>query len=237
VADLMRISALDGAAGARRLGVGDGEVTVTDAAVDTEVTLGEIGDLQLQQIAAWPGSIAGVGRIAARAAGVADAPGPGRAVEAVTVNSPMESVTVNSPVESVTVNSAAEDSPAAAESPPALLRVEPLKWWLIGTPVAPLNLTVEHGTTVDLSHSRTRIRITGARAAELLGRHLPLDLREASFPVAAVAASQLHHVGVTLWRSARGYDLFIPRGYALSVWQVLLQTAAQFNAAVLPPTE
>jgi len=238
VADLMRISALAGAAGARRLGGGDAEGTVTDAT--TEVTLGEVGDLQLQQIAAWPDTVTTVGRIAARAAGVDAAPGPGRAVEAVTVatvNSPMESVTVNSPVESVTVNSAAEDSPAAAESPPALLRIEPLKWWLIGTPVAPLNLTVEHGTTVDLSHSRTRIRITGARAAEFLNRHLPLDLREASFPVAAVAASQLHHVGVTLWRSARGYDLFIPRGYALSVWQVLLQTAAQFNAAVLPPTE
>lgn len=227
MADLMRISALDGAAGARRLGGGDGEGTVTDATA--EVTLGEIGGLQLQQIAAWPGTVTTVGRIAARAAGVDAAPGPGRAVEAVTVNSPMESVTVDSP--------AAEDSPAAAESPPALLRVEPLKWWLIGTPVAPLNLTVEHGTTVDLSHSRTRIRITGTRAAEFLNRHLPLDLREASFPVAAVAASQLHHVGVTLWRSARGYDLFIPRGYALSVWQVLLQTAAQFNAAVLPPTE
>jgi len=222
----MRISALDGAAGARRLGGGDAEGTVTDAT--TEVTLGEVGDLQLQQIAAWPGSVTGVGRIAARAAGVDAAPGPGRAVEAVTVNSPMESVTVNS---------AAEDSPAAAESPPALLRIEPLKWWLVGGPVVPLNLTVEQGTVVDLSHSRTRIRIAGARAAELLGRHLPLDLREASFPVAAVAASQLHHVGVTLWRSARGYDLFIPRGYALSVWQVLLQTAAQFNAAVLPPTE
>jgi len=226
VADLMRISALDGAAGARRLGGGDAEGTVTDATA--EVTLGEIGGLQLQQIAAWPGTVTTVGRIAARAAGVDAAPGPGRAVEAVTVNSPMESVTVNS---------AAEDSPAAAESPPALLRIEPLKWWLVGGPVVPLNLTVEQGTVVDLSHSRTRIRIAGARAAELLGRHLPLDLREASFPVAAVAASQLHHVGVTLWRSARGYDLFIPRGYALSVWQVLLQTAAQFNAAVLPPTE
>jgi len=226
VADLMRISALDGYAGARRLSGGDGEGTVTDAT--TEVTLGEIGGLQLQQIAAWPGTVTTVGRIAARAAGVDAAPGPGRAVE---------SVTVNSPVESVTVNSAAEDSPAAAESPPALLRVEPLKWWLIGRPVAPVNLTVEQGTVVDLSHSRTRIRITGARAAEFLNRHLPLDLREASFPVAAVAASQLHHVGATLWRSNRGYDLFIPRGYALSVWEVLLQTARQFNAAVLPPTE
>jgi len=223
----MRISALDGAAGARRLGGGDAEGTVTDAAA--EVTLGEIGGLQLQQIAAWPGSVTTVGRIAARAAGVDAAPGPGRAVEAVTVNSPVESVTVNS--------AATADESAAAESPTALLRIEPLKWWLVGGPVVPLNLTVEQGTVVDLSHARTRIRITGARAAEFLNRHLPLDLREASFPVAAVAASQLHHVGVTLWRSNRGYDLFIPRGYALSVWQVLLQTAAQFNAAVLPPTE
>ncbi|MDD9857059.1 MAG: sarcosine oxidase subunit gamma [Gammaproteobacteria bacterium] len=200
MAELTRISALHGHADARRLGAGAGA---------PGVILGEIGGLRLRQIAAWPDCIDAVGAMAAAAAGVDAAPGPGRAVE-----------------------SMAADSAAPAC---ALLRVEPLKWWLLGRPAGPLNIDAEQGAVVDLSHSRAHIRIRGPRAAEYLNRHLPLDLREASFTEGAVASSVLHHVGVTLWRSGRNYELFIPRGYALSVWEVLLQTAAQFDAEVIPP--
>ncbi|MBT3770493.1 MAG: sarcosine oxidase subunit gamma, partial [Acidiferrobacteraceae bacterium] len=37
------------------------------------------------------------------------------------------------------------------------------------------------------------------------------------------------HVGVTLWRSPTGLDLFVPRGFALSLWEMLLETAEQFG--------
>jgi len=113
----------------------------------------------------------------------------------------------------------------------ALLRIEPLKWWMFGA-AAPA-LTPEEGATLDLSHSRTHLRIEGPRAASLINRHLPIDLRETAFPVGAVAASVLHHVGVTLWRSQDGFELFLPRGFALSLWDVLLEGAAQFGAEVL----
>ena len=112
----------------------------------------------------------------------------------------------------------------------ALLRVEPLIWWRLGGEIP--HLAPEQGTTLDLSHSRTHVRITGPRAATLLNRHLPLDLRRASFPEGAVASSALHHVGVTLWHSPQGYELFLPRGFALSIWEVLLQTACQFGAEI-----
>ena len=112
----------------------------------------------------------------------------------------------------------------------ALLRVEPLKWWLLGAD-AP-EIAGEHGAVLDLSHSRTHIRISGTQAAALLNRHLPLDLRDTSFAEGMVASGALHHVGVALWRSARGYELFIPRGFALSLWEVLLESAAQFGAEV-----
>lgn len=119
---------------------------------------------------------------------------------------------------------------AAASNGTALLRVEPLKWWLIGAP--PPELAPDHGATLDLSHSRTHVRLTGPQAAALLNRHLPLDLSEAAFPVGAVGSSAFHHVGVTLWRSAAGYELFLPRGFALSLWEMLLESAAQFGAEV-----
>jgi len=240
-----RVSALDGGGGAGAGGVGvtaggagaadagvDGGVGAATGAGAAEVILGEIGDLALHQIAAWPDRIATVGKIAARAAGVVAAPGPGRAVEAA------ESAAINSaPATAAKMATSAESAKSTQPEspPPALLRIEPLKWWLIGAPLAP-DIGPQQGAVLDLSHARTRLRIAGPRAAEFLNRHLPLDLRAAAFPEGAVASSQLHHVGVTLWRSRRGYELFIPRGYALSVWEVLLQTAAQFDA-VTPPAE
>ena len=72
----------------------------------------------------------------------------------------------------------------------------------------------DKAVTLDLSHSRTRVCVSGDDAATFLNRHLPLDLREASFPVGSVASSATHHVGVTLWRSQDGYELFMPLGHA-----------------------
>lgn len=111
-----------------------------------------------------------------------------------------------------------------------LLRVEPMKWWLIG--VAAPEVSPEHGTTLDLSHSRTQIRISGPHAGEFLNRFLPLDLREKAFPQGSVASSVIHHVGVTLWHANGHYDLFVPRGFALFVWEGLVDVARQFGLEI-----
>ncbi|MCY4051677.1 MAG: sarcosine oxidase subunit gamma [Gammaproteobacteria bacterium] len=113
----------------------------------------------------------------------------------------------------------------------ALLRVEPMKWWLIDV-TAPVILP-KYGTSLDLSHSRTRIRISGSQAVEFLNRFLPLDLREREFPQGFVASSAIHHVGVTLWHAEGHYDLFIPRGFALFVWENLVDVAQQFGLEII----
>jgi heterotetrameric sarcosine oxidase gamma subunit len=112
----------------------------------------------------------------------------------------------------------------------SMLRIEPLKWWLVGVEAPAFDAA--QAVTLDLSHSRSRIVVSGADAVEFLNRHLPLDLREASFPAGAVASSAIHHVGVTLWRSQDGYELFIPRGFALSLWHGLLESAQQFGVKI-----
>jgi heterotetrameric sarcosine oxidase gamma subunit len=182
-----RVSALAGHEAARRFGA-DGDVSVT---------LTVVPNLVLHQIAAWPGTLATVGTIAAQHTSVSAAPAPRR---------------------------------AAVGSGGALLRIEPLKWWLFGA-AAPA-LDAEQGATLDVSHSRTHVRIAGLKANTLLNRHLPLDLRDVNFPAGSVASTAFHHVGVTLWRSAEGFELFLPRGFALSLWELLLESAAQFGAEV-----
>ena len=108
-----------------------------------------------------------------------------------------------------------------------MMRIEPLKWWIIGSDV-PI-LSSNEGTSLDLSHSLTHLEISGPSASLFLNRHLPLDLREMHFPVNSVASSAIHHVSVKLWRSDTGYHLFIPRGFALSLWEIFLETASQFG--------
>ena len=172
------------------------------AEVATGVILEEVADLSLQQVAAWPDTLAAVGAKAAGAIGLRAAGARAALVPAAAVTGPKG----------------------------ALLRTEPLKWWLLDA-AAP-SLTPEEGTTLDLSHSRVRVRISGPEAAALLNRHLPLDLREGAFPAGSVASTAFHHVGITLWRAEAGYELFLPRGFALSLWELLLESAAQFGAEV-----
>jgi heterotetrameric sarcosine oxidase gamma subunit len=119
---------------------------------------------------------------------------------------------------------------AVTGSKGSMLRIEPMKWWLVG--VAAPEFEAEQAVTLDLSHSRTRLCVGGTDAAEFLNRHFPLDLREASFPVGSVASSATHHVGVTLWRSEDGYELFIPRGFALSLWEGFVESAQQFGVEI-----
>lgn len=133
--------------------------------------------------------------------------------------------------QSIGADAAAVPCRSASGERGSMLRIEPLKWWLVDAE-APL-LDAEKGATLDLSHSRTRIRVGGSDAAEFLNRHLPLDLRENSFPPGCVASTATHHVGVTLWHSAKGYELFIPRGFALSLWEGFVESAAQFGLEVV----
>ena len=112
-----------------------------------------------------------------------------------------------------------------------LLRIEPLKWWSYGA--EPPAIDAEIGNSLDVSHSRTHLRISGPDAAEFLNRHFPLDLRDASFPVGSVASSVTHHVGCTLWRSEDGFELFIPRGFAMTLWEGFLDSAEQFGLEVV----
>ena len=125
---------------------------------------------------------------------------------------------------------AVDPGQVSVEKKGAMLRIEPLKWWLLGS--QPPAFDVEHAVIVDLSHARSHVRIGGPTAAELLNRHCPLDLRPQAFPLNSVASSMMHHVGITLWHSKHGFDVFIPRGFALSIWQVLVDTALQFGLEI-----
>ena len=109
----------------------------------------------------------------------------------------------------------------------SLWRMEPFKWWVLEKE---LDFPNELGTNLDMSHSFTCINISGDNSTLILNRHLPIDLRENKFPTASSASSSIHHVSIKLLKiSNNNYFLFIPRGFSLSIWEILLETAKQFG--------
>jgi heterotetrameric sarcosine oxidase gamma subunit len=167
------------------------------------VTLREIRDSGPWQISAWPETMDAVGDRLAGIVGADAAPGP------------LQSV------------SGANGT---------LLRVQPFVWWLTRADAAAakqaMAIDAEQGTSLDLSHSRTIIRIEGPRARDLLNRGLPTDLRPASFPDGAFVGGAIHLVGVNLHHRDGGYDLYVSRGFAVTLWEFLTETAAQWGYEV-----
>ena len=109
--------------------------------------------------------------------------------------------------------------------------MEPLKLWLLNREI---EISEEIATTLDMSHAFTGIEIKGDSSTLFLNRHLPIDLRNNNFPDLSSASTAIHHVSVKLFKiSLNNYCLYIPRGFALSIWEILLETADQFGYEVL----
>lgn len=167
------------------------------------VTLREIRDAGLWQISGWPETMESVGKGLAAVVGAETAPSPLRSVV----------------------------GPKGT-----LIRAQPFVWWLVrageATGQQAMEIDAEQGTAIDLSHSRTVVRIEGPRARDLLNRGVPIDLRPSFFPEGAFAGSAIHQVGVYLHHRDGGYDLYIPRGFAVTLWEFLTETAAQWGYEV-----
>ena len=86
----------------------------------------------------------------------------------------------------------------------------------------------------ELGHSRTVIRIGGPNARDLIARFLAVDTDPALFPAGGVASAGLHGIGVTLHHVSDGvYDLYVPRTFALSIVEALVEVAEQWGCEVI----
>jgi methylglutamate dehydrogenase subunit D len=116
-----------------------------------------------------------------------------------------------------------------------LIRITPLQYWWIATSSAPLvrlarELPASAGTVTLLSASRVRIRIAGPAARDVLAKGIPLDLHPAAFQVGQSAQTGLHHTGVFLERIVEdGYEIYLPRSYAVWIWEWLIDAALPFG--------
>lgn len=89
--------------------------------------------------------------------------------------------------------------------------------------------------TLDLGHARTVVRISGAHAASLMARLVPIDFDDAAFGPDRFAQTGLHSVGVLVHRRRQAvpcYDIYIPSSFAVTVWETITANAASFGYQV-----
>lgn len=116
-----------------------------------------------------------------------------------------------------------------------LIRVEPLKWWIIGPDGAdcPVTPGPDQGAWLAMSHDQAGIAVEGEEAAELLKRFVSIDLRERSFPDLSYATTLAHHMITRVLRRDRDgvprYEVLVMRSYADDLHGLLAEHLALFG--------
>jgi heterotetrameric sarcosine oxidase gamma subunit len=85
-----------------------------------------------------------------------------------------------------------------------------------------------------LSHARSVIRIGGTRVRDLLAKGCGLDFHASAFGSGAAVQSTYAHINVLLHAldDAPTVDLYVYRGFAVSLWQHLLEAALEYGCRV-----
>lgn len=92
------------------------------------------------------------------------------------------------------------------------------------------------GAVTPLSNSRTRIYIEGPDAPKVLSTGIPLDFQQQSFRVNDFALTGLHHTSILIHRSGeQRYELYALRSFALWTWEWLTDAALQFGYDIGEP--
>ena len=120
-----------------------------------------------------------------------------------------------------------------------LLWTAPGRWLIVSEHHADLAETliaaidVDIGTVSDLGHARCVLRLSGPMAPSVLAKGLPIDLHLRAFPVDGVVQGSIHHIGVLVHRAAAdAFDLYVFRGFAVSLLAWLTDAAAEYGCAV-----
>ncbi|MCB2101454.1 MAG: hypothetical protein KDE22_11325 [Rhodobacterales bacterium] len=119
-----------------------------------------------------------------------------------------------------------------------LLWVSADQWWVEardGTAPADLaaRLAAAGARPTDQTQARVVVHLAGEHTRDLLAKGWALDLHPRAFPAGACAQSSLAAVSVMLAAVGGGaYDLYIPRSFAQSLWDWLLDAGAEFGVGV-----
>ena len=86
----------------------------------------------------------------------------------------------------------------------------------------------------DVSHGRTVIRVTGAQSRLLLAKGCSVDLHPRAFTPGRCAQTNMAGINVLLHAldGEDGFDVYVARGFALSLWEWMTDGAGEFGYIV-----
>ena len=94
-------------------------------------------------------------------------------------------------------------------------------------------VTDEEAMLLELSDSRTILRIKGSGARQVLTKGVAVDLHTSVFPVQAIAHTTVQHASVLLHRvGPEAFELYAPRSYAVNIWHWLTESSGEFGYEV-----
>lgn len=126
---------------------------------------------------------------------------------------------------------------SAAMAGGVILWLGPDQWLLVGEGSPSWSMPLASGVThTDVSHGRVVVRVTGARALDILSKGCMLDLHPKTFRARMCMQTTIAKIPVIVHRIGRGneYDLYAPRSYARSLWRWLSRSAEEYGYHVGP---
>lgn len=99
--------------------------------------------------------------------------------------------------------------------------------WLLHAE-APPPLQEAFEVAIDVTGAWTRIAIGGAGAPALMAKGCALDLHPRAFPIDACAGAGFAGMRTIIRRAEDGFELLVGRSYALSLWEWLVDAAAEY---------
>jgi methylglutamate dehydrogenase subunit D len=96
---------------------------------------------------------------------------------------------------------------------------------------------IGHAAVTSQSDGRSVIRVSGAKAREMLAKGVPLDLDPRVFGPGDVALTVVAHINVHFWQldATPTYEFAVFRSFAASFCEWLLDASAEFGAVVDAP--
>lgn len=120
-----------------------------------------------------------------------------------------------------------------------VMRVGPRRFWLAHERRFDLDLsgfTTAIAAVVELTDSRTILRIEGRHTRDVLAKGLPIDTHPSAFPSGAFVQSVIAHIPVLVHQppsiNDEAFEIYVPSGYARSFLDWLKDAANEFGCEI-----
>ncbi|WP_298853035.1 sarcosine oxidase subunit gamma [uncultured Ruegeria sp.] len=88
--------------------------------------------------------------------------------------------------------------------------------------------------TLDLSHARTVISLSGRKSRDVLSQLIAVDVSDDAFPEGRFLQSGIHHVGELIQCVGdNAFEIYVPVSWAETVWEAICENAMPYGIEII----